>query len=209
MYPEASCPVDPTHDVFLMTIQTRASLLLRLHDPADAVAWSDFASIYEPVIYRLARSRGLQDADAREVTQEVLLAVAGAIQRFDPTKEARFSGWLATVTRNATIDRLRRQRERGSGQTDVLRVLQQVPEPQTDDTAEFDFQHRQQLFRWAAEQVRDQVQQSSWQAFWMTAVQGEPAGQVAQRLAMSVGAVYVARCRVLARIKAVIAEAQQ
>jgi len=192
-----------------MTIQTRASLLLRLHDTADAVAWSDFASIYEPVIYRLARSRGLQDADAREVTQEVLLAVAKAIQRFDPKQETRFSGWLAKVTRNAAIDRLRRQRDRGSGQTDALRVLQQVPEPHADDSAEFDLQHRRQLFRWAAQRVRDQVQPQSWQAFWMTAVQDEPAGQVAQRLEMSVGAVYVARCRVLARIKAIIAEAQQ
>ncbi len=183
-------------------------MLLRLHDTTDAAAWSDFASIYEPVIYRLARCRGLQDADAREVTQEVLLAVAEAIQRFDPQKEARFSGWLATVTRNATIDRLRRQRERGSGRTDALRGLQQVPEPQADDSAEFDLQHRRQLFRWAAKQVRDQVQHQSWQAFWMTAVQGEPAGRVAQRLKMSVGAVYVARCRVLARIRAVIAEAE-
>ncbi len=189
-----------------MSIETRASLLLRLRVPSDAAAWSDFASIYEPVIYRLARSRGLQDADAREVTQDVLLAVAGAIQRFDPEQEPRFGCWLARITRNATIDRLRCQRERGSGRTDRMRALEQVAAPQGDESAEFDLQHRRQMFRWAAKQVRRQVQEQSWNAFWLTAVKSQPADVVAKQLKMTVGAVYVARCRVLARLKAVVAE---
>lgn len=192
-----------------MSIHTRASLLLRLRVPGDSAAWSDFASIYEPVIYRLARSRGLQDADAREVTQDVLMAVAGAIQRFDPQKEPRFGGWLARITRNATIDRIRRQRERGSGRSDRMRALEQWPQPQADESAEFDLHSQRQLFRWAARQVRQQVQQQSWQAFWQTAVKGQGAAAVAEQLQMSVGAVYVARCRILARLKAIIAEVQQ
>lgn len=179
-----------------MSIETRASLLLRLRHRHDAAAWSDFVGIYEPVIYRLARARGLHDADAREVTQDVLLAVAGAIQRFDPEKEPRFGGWLARITRNAAIDRIRCRRERGSGRSDVMRVLEQWPEPPPEESAMFELERRRQLFRWAAPRVRGQVREQSWQAFWMTAVEGQPAAAVAERLKMTVGAVYVARCRI-------------
>lgn len=190
-------------------MRTRASLLVRLRDPADAVAWSDFVSIYEPVIYRLARSRGLQDADAREVTQDVLIAVAGAIERFDLHREGRFGGWLARITRNATIDRVRQRRERGSGGTDMLRALEQLPDAAPDDAAVFEIERRRQLFRWAAQQVRGQFQEQSWQAFWMTAVEGHAAAAVAAQLEMTVGAVYVARCRILTRLKAVVAESDE
>lgn len=192
-----------------MSIETRASLLMRLRATDDALAWSDFVCIYEPVIYRIARSRGLQDADAREVTQDVLLAVAGAIHRFDPDRETRFSGWLARITRNATIDRLRRQRERGSGLSDMIRTLQEVPESVQSDSAVFDLEHRRQVFRWAAKKVRGRVTDQSWQAFWLTAVDGESAELVAKKMSMKVGAVYVARCRVLAKIKSAATEVDQ
>lgn len=189
-----------------MSIETRASLLLRLRADGDATAWADFVAIYEPVIYRIARSRGLQDADAREVTQDVLLAVSGAIHRFDLNRETRFSGWLAQITRNATIDRIRRQRERGSGLSDMVRTLHQIPESADDPSELFDLERRRELFRWAGRRVRERVSDQSWQAFWLTAVDSLAAPVVATRLGMTVGAVYVARCRVLAKIKAVVAE---
>jgi RNA polymerase sigma-70 factor (ECF subfamily) len=189
-----------------MSIETRASLLLRLRADGDATAWTDFVAIYEPVIYRIARSRGLQDADAREVTQDVLLAVSGAIHRFDLSRETRFSGWLAQITRNATIDRIRRQRERGSGLSDMVRTLNQIPESADDPSELFDLERRRELFRWAGRRVREGVSDQSWQAFWLTAVDSLAAPVVATRLGMTVGAVYVARCRVLAKIKAVVAE---
>jgi RNA polymerase sigma-70 factor (ECF subfamily) len=189
-----------------MSIETRASLLLRLRADGDTTAWADFVAIYEPVIYRIARSRGLQDADAREVTQDVLLAVSGAIHRFDLNRETRFSGWLAQITRNATIDRIRRQRERGSGLSDMVRTLNQIPESADDPSELFDLERRRELFRWAGRRVREGVSEQSWQAFWLTAVDSLAAPVVATRLGMTVGAVYVARCRVLAKIKAVAAE---
>jgi len=192
-----------------MSIETRASLLLRLRADGDMTAWADFVAIYEPVIYRIARSRGLQDADAREVTQDVLLAVSGAIHRFDLNRETRFSGWLAQITRNATIDRIRRQRERGSGLSDMVRTLNQIPESADDPSELFDLERRRELFRWAGRRVREGVSDQSWQAFWLTAVDSLAAPVVATRLGMTVGAVYVARCRVLAKIKAVVAEADR
>src|SRR4029079_7083426 len=90
------------------TPSTRVSLLLRLRDSQDHAAWLDFVALYEPVIYRLRRASGRQDADAREVMQELLLTVSRSIDRWDPAKErGSFRGWLRRVARNLVINWLR------------------------------------------------------------------------------------------------------
>src|SRR6266852_2792530 len=80
---------------------TRPSLLRRIRNPADTEAWQAFVDVYGPLIYRHGRSKGLQDADAAEVTQEVLLQVCRSIQQFEYSPErGRFRDWLGTVTQN-------------------------------------------------------------------------------------------------------------
>src|SRR5580698_3709444 len=94
------------------TPTTRASLLLRLRDSQDHEAWIAFVSLYEPLIYRLLRRHGLQDADARDNTQELFLAVRRSIDRWDPAKErGSFRAWLRKAARNLVINWLK-QRER-------------------------------------------------------------------------------------------------
>ena len=80
-------------------------------------------------------------------------------------------------------------------------LLEQQPAPLADDSAEWDAEYERRLFAWAAEQVRADFQDRTWQAFWQTAVEGRPARQVGEAIGMSAGAVYVARSRVLARLK--------
>ena len=83
----------------MVSPETRASLILRLGDPADDLAWSQFVEIYQPMLYRLASRWGLQDADAREVVQETLLAVAGAIPNYTAKENpGAFRAWLAAIT---------------------------------------------------------------------------------------------------------------
>ena len=87
------------------TPTTRASLLFRLRDSQDHEAWVEFVEIYEPAVYRQLRKCGLQDADARELMQELFVAVNRQIARWELAKErGSFRGWLRRVTRNLVIN---------------------------------------------------------------------------------------------------------
>jgi RNA polymerase sigma-70 factor (ECF subfamily) len=192
--------------------ETRASLLVRIRDPRDERAWAEFAAIYAPLVRRLARARGLQEADAADLSQDVLRAVAGAIERYDPDPGlGSFRAWLFTIARNLILNLLAAQRRhpRGSGDTDVNRLLEQQPAPDPEDTALFDSEYRRQLFRWAADRVRGEFRPTTWQAFWRTGVQDESPKAVAADLGLSLGALYVARSRVMARLRQVIEEVER
>ena len=183
---------------------TRASLIIRLRDANDADAWSEFVEIYEPLIYQLAVRNGLQHADAAELSQEVLMVVARAAERFDTNPDrGRFRGWLFKITRNLMINYLVSQKNRtsGTGDPDLHQLLNEVPDPNGEETKEFSFQHRRRLFAWAAQRVRREFKEPTWLAFWLTAVESRPVGEVSLRLKMSRGAVYVARSRVMARLR--------
>ncbi len=190
---------------------TRASLLLRLRDPRDNAAWSEFAVVYEPLVYRLAQHRGCQDADAREIVQEVFLTVSRAIDRFDPHATGSFRGWLSKIARHATIDRFRRlAAERVvTGESGGGVPLEQLPDSAAGAEAqlieEFERGRREQLFRWASAEARRRTGEVNWLAFWRTTVEGHSVEQVAAELQLTPSAVYVARCRILRRIRELVA----
>ena len=190
---------------------TSDSLIVRLQNPADRQAWNEFASLYEPLIFRVARRGGLQDADARDITQRVLWSVARAADRWEPgTARGRFRGWLATVTRNAVINMVHRESEmRGTGLSAVWEQLKDTPYGCDDISAAWTNERRLALFRHAAAQVKNDCAKDSWRAFWMTAVEGSSGEEVAEKLGKSIGAVYAARSRVLARIRKVVASIEE
>ena len=182
---------------------TRESLLARVKDPQDDDAWRTFVAIYRPVIYRLARSRGLQDADAEDLTQQVLASVAKAIGRWEPDPaKGRFRSWLSRIVRNAAMNALtRRHPDVAAGGTDMVQRLEQQPEPDDSSLGDFDHEYQRAVFRWAQDQVRPEFQESTWDAFWLTTVEGQSVEQAADRLGKSLGAVYAARSRVMRRLK--------
>src|SRR5882762_6284047 len=99
---------------------TRASLLVQIRDGANHAAWQEFVSLYGPVVYGFARKRGLQDADAADLMQEVLRSISLAIGRLDYDRnQGTFRGWLFTITRNKVFNFLsaRRIRPQASGDT--------------------------------------------------------------------------------------------
>jgi RNA polymerase sigma-70 factor (ECF subfamily) len=192
-----------------LTPTTRASLLFRLRDWHDHEAWVEFVSLYEPVAYRLLRRHGLQDADAREVVQQLLIAVSRSIDRWKPDKDrGKFRAWLRRVTRNLVINWLkaRGRSVNAAGGSDILAMLDMLPADAAPETAEFDQELRRALFQRAAEEVKQEVQPATWQAFWETAVLGTSTADAAKKLKMEAGAVRVAKCRVLARLRAAVIE---
>jgi RNA polymerase sigma factor (sigma-70 family) len=183
---------------------TQPSLLVRLRDHADERAWSEFTEIYGPLVYQLARKRGLQEADAQDLVQDVFRAVARAIERFDPDPaRGSFRGWLSRIAGNLIINALSAQRRhpRGSGDTEMQRLMEEQPVASETDSALFEAEYRRRLLDWAAERARGVFSEPIWQAFWQAAVQGRPAKDVAESLGMSVGTVYQYKSRVVTRIR--------
>lgn len=186
---------------------TRDTLLTRLKDPADRRAWDEFALVYEPLIYRVAVRRGLQDADARDVTQRVLWTVARVAEQWAAEKwaqgdsQGRFRGWLAKVTTNAALNLLQRDaKHRAQGGSTAWDILEQEPADDPAVTRIWQHERRLALFRFAAHRAKPKFQPETWNAFWRTAVDGLSGEQVALELNKSVGAVYAARSRVMAQL---------
>jgi RNA polymerase sigma-70 factor (ECF subfamily) len=191
---------------------TRASLLLRIRDEHDQVAWQEFLGLYGPVVYRYARKRGLQDADAADLVQDVFRSIAGAIGHwdYDPGR-GKFRGWLFTITRNKLFSFLdsRRRRANAAGDSGSQRQLEEQPDPTADGSGEWDREYERELFGRAAEQARGEFSEATWQAFWQTAVEGKNPRDVARGLGTSPGAVYVSKSRVLARLREMVQQLQE
>jgi RNA polymerase sigma-70 factor (ECF subfamily) len=185
---------------------TRPSLLVRIRDARDGAAWSQFVTLYAPLVYGHARKHGMQDADAADLTQDVLRAVAGAIHRLDyDPRRGSFRGWLFTIVRNKLRNLLatRGRQLRGSGDTAAIHLMEQQAAP-GEEQWEADYQR--QLLVWALERIRSEFQEKTWQAFRQTTVEGRSGKEVAANLGTSVAAVYLAKGRVLARLKEEIAQ---
>jgi RNA polymerase sigma factor (sigma-70 family) len=190
---------------------TRATLLARLRDPADGDAWREFTRLYAGVVYGFARRRGLQDADAADLMQDVLRSVAGHVGQleYDPAR-GRFRNWLFTITRNKLYSFLdgQRRRVRATGDPDTRDRLTEVEAP-SDGEAEWDKEYERQQFAVAADQVRGEFMSSTWKAFWGTAVEGRKPQDVGAELGLSPGAVYVAKSRVLSRLREKVRELEE
>jgi RNA polymerase sigma factor (sigma-70 family) len=183
---------------------TRVTLLARLRDGKDADSWREFVALYAPVVYGFARKRGLQDADAADLMQDVLRSVAAHMPQLEYDRaKGTFRGWLYTITRNKVYNFLnsQRRRPRGTGDSAAQQRLEQEPSRDGEPDADWEREYQKRLADQAMERVRGEFQPTTWQAFWKTAVDGRGAQQVAAELKMSPGAVYVAKSRVLSRLR--------
>ncbi len=189
--------------------ETRASLIGKLRSSASDEAWTEFAALYRPLVIRVALAKGLQHADAEDLAQDVLATVGRVIGSFDPEADGSFRGWLFKITRNLCVNQLTRgpfsgkRGPIGSGDSDVQRMLLQLPADEATVTL-FTAEHRRLRFRQAAEELKPTFSNSTWLSFWFTAVDGRSIDSVASELGMTNGAVRVARCRVLAKLKETI-----
>ena len=179
-------------------LHTRPSLLLRIRDPADAEAWRQFTELYARVIYGYCCRRGLQDADAADVTQEVLAQVARSIQAFEYAPErGRFRSWLGTVT-HSKIERFRRKSGRNpGGSADDPRIEEVASQIESEWTEEFNAQ----VLQTAMQRIRAEFEPQTWSAFELAWIENRPAQEIALQLGCRIHAIYVAKSRVLIRLR--------
>lgn len=190
--------------------RTRPSLLLRVRDHQDQEAWNEFVEVYTPLVFGFCRRRDLQEADAADVAQEVMQKVAGAMGgfRYQPDK-GTFRSWLFTVTRNclANFQKRKQRQPQGTGETAVQDFLEAQPSPESETI--WDQEFHQRLLDWACNCVKGEFQHATWQAFQLTALEDKPPKDAADLLGLSLGAVYIARSRVTARIRVKILEVSE
>ena len=157
---------------------TSHSLIPRVNDLGDRAAWTEFQGIYQPVVLRMA---GLAGADAQDVMQQVFLSISKSIEGWIPGDlQAPFRACLTMIVRNAITKALtRRPHDVASGSTSIVDLLETQPDPQAT-TAEILAEARKELIRWATEQIRSELSEVTWNAFWRTAIEGLPIAEVAK-----------------------------
>jgi RNA polymerase sigma-70 factor (ECF subfamily) len=178
-------------------MDTPASLLERLRQPAQEAAWARFVQLYTPLLFAWARRLGLRDADAADLVQEVLMLLVRKLPEFTYDRNRSFRAWLRTVTLNCWRNRCRRaELPRAAGPFD----LDDLAGPNTTDAVS-ETEYRQWLVGRALELMRAEFQPTTWKACWECVVSGRPAADVATELGIGVGAVYMAKSRVLSRLR--------
>jgi RNA polymerase sigma factor (sigma-70 family) len=182
-------------DAWLPT--TCPNLLVRLrHDPSNEAAWDEFVEQYGRHIYRWCRQWKLQDADAEDVAQEILLKLARKLRNFAYNPESSFRGWLKTVAHHAWRDFADGQRRHRQITHDHLWELLQSAEAREDLIQRLEDAFDYELLEAAKVQVRLRVAPHTWEAFRLVAIEGLPVATVAAKVHMQVAMVYVAKSKV-------------
>lgn len=181
---------------------TPVSLLESLRRPDPGPAWDRFVLLYTDLLYTWARRLGAAGADADDLVQDVFAVLVQQLPGFEYAAGGRFRGWLWAVVRNKARERARRP-----AVPVAAGGLSDVPGPADDDPAEAvdDREYRDHLTRKALELMRADFEPVTWRAFWEVVAEGRPAGAVAADLGLTVNAVYLAKGRVLRRLRAELA----
>jgi len=181
-----------------LSVETSPSLLERLRQPADPDAWNRFVHLYSPLLHLWARRLHFSAEDAADRVQDVFLLLAGKLPEFRPDRRGCFRGWLWTVFLNRCREHVRRRPD----------VLVAAARPQLDRLACADdpaawveADYRQHVVGQALAVMRAEFPETTWRAVWESVACGRPPAEVAAELGIKVGAVYVARSRVLGRLR--------
>jgi len=188
--------------------ETSASLIAGIKDPGNAAAWDTFEKLYRPVIFRVARAKGMQYADAADLVQQVLFALSKAIDSYQYTPDGPpFRNWLSRITRNAILKTLtRKPKDQAGGGTGAIEALARIPTDENDNSVLIDRELRREIFAQASEKVRLSVKPLTWLVFEMSVLQQKTVESVAEALGISAGNVYAARSRVMKRLREAVCQ---
>lgn len=176
-------------------INTSVSLLLRLRAGTDQAAWDRFVELYTPLMYRWTTRLGAQSEDAHDVVQDVLMRLMTVLPKFNYDQQRSFRAWLRTVVTNKWRERMRKPLPVPTSESalDAFANLSDLCSTDAEDRAE--------LCRHALQLIRPEFAESTWQAFVRTAVEGHTVAETARDLGLTANSVYLARSRILARLR--------
>lgn len=187
---------------------TSPTLLGKLRQGPSDADWQAFVDRYAPTVFSWAWQSGLQESDAADVTQEVLLKLLQQMRTFEYSQsKGRFRGWLKTITLNAARDLGRKIQRRPAGSAGLSGV--QDPRKWNELARRMESEYQGDLIEQANALVRPRVAKNTWRAYEMTAIANQPASKVADELGMKVSEVYVAKSRIIKRIREAVAELER
>jgi RNA polymerase sigma-70 factor (ECF subfamily) len=182
---------------------TSASLLQRLREQPQGEAWQRLVGIYAPLLQQWLGRYGLQASDVDDLVQEVLTTVVREMPQFQHNQRpGAFRRWLRTIL----VNRLRgfwraRQSRPLAGNSDLGQMLDQLEDPQSNLSQLWDKEHDRHVMARLLEQIEPEVTPSTWQAFRRVVLDGKDEEAVAAELSMSANAVFIAKSRVLAKLR--------
>jgi RNA polymerase sigma-70 factor (ECF subfamily) len=176
---------------------TSQSLLERLRQPTDTEAWNRFVELYTPLLFYWARRVGLSPEDAADLVQEVFTVLLRKLPEFRYDRAGSFRSWLRTVT----LNKWRERKRRACIQSGVSVPENDAEQADPHDDDFWEQQYRKELAARALEMMKAHFEESTWQACLQTVVHGRPAAEVGQELGLTTNAVYLARSRVLKRLR--------
>ena len=177
-------------------ITTSTSLLARLRTGEETQAWDRFVRLYTPVLFYWVRRQGVPSDDTADLVQEVFAVLVKQLPTFHYNPQRRFGAWLRTIAVNKCHDYFRRKSVRPVTTGDAV-------DPPVADPAEAfsEAEYHRRLARRALQVMEAEFQPATWKACWETVVAGRKASEVAAELGLSVNAIYVAKSRVLRRLR--------
>jgi len=185
-------------------LPTSYSLLDRLRTGSDDGAWKRFVESYRPWILGWLRRQNLADGDAEDLAQDILVVVLRELPFFQHNRRpGAFRAWLRTITLHRLQDfvRGRRYRPRPGGDSDFQNRLNQLQDPASELSRQWNHEHDAHLVRCLLARIQPEFQESTWRAFHAVMLEGQTPAETAQRLGMSVNAVLLAKSRILARLR--------
>ena len=183
---------------------TSATLLERLRDPRDADAWSRLVALYTPLIRLWAERLNVRGADADDLIQEVMTVVVRRFPEFvHPEKPGAFRGWLRAIAANCarTMWRSRKMHPTAPGGTDFGSYLARLEDPADDLAREWEREHDRHVTRRLLERIKPDFESRTWEMFARFVLDGLSAEEVAAELGTTSNAIYIAKSRVLSRLR--------
>lgn len=189
--------------------ETSNSLLANVRSGSDQEAWDVLVACYTPFMRSILLARGIEVGDLEDVMQNVLAVVVRRIPEFERQRTGSFRTWLRAICANCLREHFRKKGSdrgrRGTGETKMAVFIQELADPASDLSRYWDEQHDAYLLEQLLEKVRDEFQPNTYEAFRRLAIANDSVDVVSAELGISVNAAFVARSRVLKRLRSIAA----